>query len=72
MHPRREKFVTITARIPVGETKDQKPVYYIIKFIESFHFMSSSFVKLADNLSAMPHAERLKQRIPTQRRRSSP
>ena len=60
-----EKFMTLHAKVPVGESKSGKTIYYSIIFIDSFQFMSSSLSNLAKNLQSLPVAEKLKHDIPT-------
>ena len=65
-----EKYMTLTAKVPVA-TKTYKDsdktytIYYSLKFIDSFQFMSSSLNSLAQNLQSLPHTEKLKQRYPS-------
>ena len=50
----KEKYMTITARIPVDKTKEGKPVYFNVSFLDSFQFMSSSLASLVNNLESLP------------------
>ena len=57
----REKFMSLRAKVKIGETKQGKPLYFDIVFIDSFQFMSSSLSTLVNNLQSHPLSENLKQ-----------
>ena len=57
-----EKFMHLTAKVPVGQTKTGKAIFFTIKFINSFQFMSSSLANLANNLHTLPLTETLSQK----------
>ena len=54
-----EKFMYLEAKVPVGKTKTNKTIYFTIRFIDSYQFMSSSLATLANNLHTLPHANNL-------------
>ena len=60
----REKFMSLTARIPVGLTKLNKTIYFTISFIDSYQFMNSSLASLALNLTSLTHVESLRKTYP--------
>ena len=60
----KEKYMTITAQVPVDKTKEGKTVYFKIVFLDSFQFMSSSLASLANNLDNLPFTEILKRDYP--------
>ena len=60
-----EKFMTIRAKVPVGQSRNGKTIFFDIVFLDSFQFMSSSLSNLAQNLQLLPVTEKLKQDIPT-------
>ena len=60
-----EKFMTIRAKVPVGESKTGKTIFFDIVFLDSFQFMSSSLSSLVKNLQSLPIAEKLKHDIPS-------
>ena len=60
-----EKFMTLTAKIPVGKTKTGKTIFFTLSFIDSFQFMPSSLATLAENHTTLPITEKLKQEVPS-------
>ena len=60
-----EKFMTLRAKVPVGQNKSNRTIFYDILFIDSFQFMSSSLSNLANNLQSLPVTEQLKHTTPT-------
>ena len=52
-----EKFMMLTARIPVETTREGKTVYFNVTFLDSFQFMSSSLANLVNNLDSLPFPE---------------
>ena len=52
----------LTAKVPVGQTKTGRKIYFTIQFIDSFQFMSSSLANLANNLHTLPLTETLSQK----------
>ena len=60
----KEKYMTLTARIPVDVTNEGKTVYFTVAFRDSFQFMSSSLAKLTNNLDSLPFTEVLKRDYP--------
>ena len=61
----REKFMSITARIPVGVSKKGKTIFNVLQFIDSYQFMNSSLSSLSQNLTSLPHTQSLRSRFPT-------
>ena len=53
----------ITATVQVDKTKEGKTVFYDIKFLNSFQFMSSSLAALANNLETLPLTQHLKKEL---------
>jgi len=60
----KEKFMSLTAKIPVGTTKDGRPVHFSVIFLDSYQFMSSSLASLVNNLDSLPFTEVLKRDYP--------
>ena len=60
----KEKYMSLTARIPVDKTKEGKKVYFNVVFLDSFQFMSSSLANLVTNLDSLPFAEVLHRDYP--------
>ena len=60
----KEKYMSLTARIPVDYTIEGKKVYFKIEFRDSYQFMSSSLAKLVNNLDNLPFAEVLQRDYP--------
>ena len=60
----REKFMNMTMKVPVDKTKDNAPVFFDIKFLDSFQFMASALSSLAQNLQTFPETENLKLSYP--------
>ena len=60
----KEKYMSLTARIPVDKTKEGKTVYFNVVFLDSFQFMSSSLANLVNNLDSLPFTEVLKRDYP--------
>ena len=56
----KEKYMALTARVPVDKTKEDKRVYFDIKLMDSYQFMTSSLAVLAGNLESVPIAQSLK------------
>ena len=56
----KEKFMSLTARIPVDVTKEGKTVFFNVAFRDSYQFMSSSLAKLTNDLESLPYTEVLK------------
>ena len=52
-----EKYMALTARIPVDITKEGRPVHFTVVFRDSYQFMSSSLNKLASNLESFPFSQ---------------
>ena len=59
-----EKFMTLRASVPVGETKKGKKIYFDILFLDSYQFMPQSLASLAQNLESFPLSETLRQEYP--------
>ena len=53
-----EKYMCVSANVPVGRTKAGKLRYFTILFLDSFQFLSSSLASLVDNLTDLPFTER--------------
>ena len=60
----KEKYMTVTARIPVDQTREGKTVYFNVVFLDSFQFMSSSLANLTNNLDSLPFTEVLQRDYP--------
>ena len=60
----KEKYMNITARIPVDKTQEGKTVFFNVAFLDSFQFMSSSLASLVNNLDSLPFTEMLKRDYP--------
>ena len=60
----REKFMAMMIKVPVDRTKDNVPVFFDIKFLDSFQFMASSLASLANNLNKFPETETLRKDYP--------
>jgi len=60
----KEKYMSLTARIPVEKTKQGKLVFFNVTFLDSFQFMSSSLAKLTNNLDSLPFTDVLRQGYP--------
>lgn len=60
-----EKFMTLTAKIPVGKSKKGRTIFFTLSFIDSFQFMPASLATLADSQTSLPITEKLKQEIPS-------
>ena len=60
----REKFMAMTVKVPVDKTKENKTIFFDIKFLDSFQFMASSLASLANNLDQFPATETLRKEYP--------
>ena len=60
----KEKYMSLTARIPVDVTREGKTVYFNVVFLDSYQFMSSSLDKLSKNLDSFPFTDVLKRDYP--------
>ena len=60
----REKYMCLTAKIPVGKTKKGKTIFYSLQFLDSYQFMNSSLSSLSQNLTSLPHTHSLKVKYP--------
>ena len=58
----KEKYMTLSAKIPVDKTKTDKTVNFTIKFLDTFQFMASSLANLVNHLETMSHTHSLKRR----------
>ena len=56
----KEKYMCINVKVPVDKTKEKKTVFFTIKVMDSFQFLTSSLSTLANNLSSLPLTQRLK------------
>ena len=61
----REKYMCITAQIPVDKTKEGKTVFFTIKFLDSYQFMSSSLDRLSSNLETLKLSPKIKNIYPS-------
>ena len=60
-----EKYMSLSASVPVGRTKTGKIRYFTILFLDSFQFLSSSLASLVGNLERLPFTEeRMRSRFP--------
>ena len=60
----KEKYMSLTARIPVDKTKEGKTIYFNVAFLDSYQFMSSSLANLVNNLDSLPFTEVLQRDHP--------
>ena len=60
----KEKYMALTARIPVETTRENKEVYFNVEFRDSYQFMSSSLANLTSNLDSLPFTEVLQRDYP--------
>jgi hypothetical protein len=60
----KEKFMNLTARIPVDQTREGRIIYFNVVFLDSYQFMSSSLASLVQNLDSLPFTELLKRDYP--------
>lgn len=60
-----EKFMTVSAKVPVGVSSKGRPLYFTISFLDSFQFMPASLDTLAKNQTSLPVTEKLMRIIPT-------
>ena len=60
----KEKFMTLTARIPVEMSKEGKQIYFNVVFLDSYQFVSSSLANLVNNLDSLPFTEVLQRDYP--------
>ena len=60
----KDKYMTLTARIPVDVTKEGKTIYFNVVFLDSYQFMASSLNKLTKNLDSFPFTNSLKRDYP--------
>jgi len=59
-----EKYMNLTAKIPVDKTKEGRPVYFKVIFLDSYQFMASSLANLVNNLDSLPFTEVLQRDHP--------
>ena len=43
----KEKYITLSARFQVDYDATNKPIYYEVRFVDSYQFLSSSLDKLS-------------------------
>ena len=60
-----EKFMTVSAKVPVGISRKGKKIYFNISFLDSYQFMPEALDTLAQNQQSLPVTENLRQSIPT-------
>ena len=60
----KEKYMNLTARIPVDRTREGKIVYFNVIFLDSYQFMSSSLAQLVNNLESLPFTDVLRRDYP--------
>ena len=58
-----EKYITLSSKIPVSEYNG-KPVYFKLKFLDSYQFLSASLAELAKSLKVYKHVEALRNEFP--------
>ena len=56
----KEKYMNINIKIPVDKTREGKAVFFNIKIMDSFQFLTSSLATLASNLAELPLTQQLK------------
>ena len=54
----KEKYMSLTARVPVGHDRKGKKIFFNICFLDSFQFLSSSLATLVGTLDHLPITER--------------
>ena len=54
---RKERLMSLQAKIPVGQTRQGHLIYFTLQFIDSYQFLTSSLAKLAGNLDSCPITE---------------
>ena len=60
----KEKFMSMRAKVPVGQTKNGKTIFFDIVFVDSYQFMPSSLATLANNLDSLPLTQKLRHDFP--------
>ena len=55
--------MAMTVKVPVDKTKEDKTIFFNIKFLDSFQFMASSLASLS-NLDKFPETKTLKKEYP--------
>ena len=58
----KEKYMTLSAKIPVDKTKEDKTIFFTIKFLDTFQFMASSLSNLVNNLESLPQTKSLQRK----------
>jgi len=58
-----EKYITLSASVPVNEYNG-KTIYFKLKFLDSFQFLSASLSELAKGLQVYKHVEKLRNEFP--------
>ena len=56
----KEKYMSISIKIPVDKTKEDKTVFFNVKVMDSFQFLTSSLSALVNNLDSLPLTQKLK------------
>ena len=56
----KEKYMMITANVPVDTSKEGKLINFQIKFQDSYQFLTSSLANLVHNLETLPITQTLK------------
>src|SRR5271167_1762155 len=61
----KEKYITLVATAVVGYDEEEKPIYFTLRFIDSYQFMNTSLERLVNSMdkSRMQHVHQCNQFI---------
>jgi hypothetical protein len=64
----KEKYITLTAKTKVGQDEEGHPIFFEIRFVDSFQFLTASLNKLSSSLphDKMHHAQLFRSQFPGQ------